>query len=95
MKLSADEVRQVARLARLALRPDEVERYRAQLSAILDAVDLLSALDASGVPPTSSALDEVGPLRPDEARPPLSQEEALANAPERRDGSFALPKVLE
>jgi aspartyl-tRNA(Asn)/glutamyl-tRNA(Gln) amidotransferase subunit C len=87
MAISTDEVAHVARLARLRLSDEELERFGEQLSAILEAVGKVSELDLSGVPPTAHPLDLVNVWDDDEPRPSLSVEEALANAPDR-DGSF-------
>ena len=93
MEISREEVLHVARLARLALTDEEVERFREQLSAILDAVGKVSELDLEGVPPTSHPLDLVNVLAEDEPRPPLSREDALANAPDPEGGFFGVPAV--
>jgi aspartyl-tRNA(Asn)/glutamyl-tRNA(Gln) amidotransferase subunit C len=87
MALTREEVLHVARLARLALTAEELERFREQLSAILDAVGTVGELDLAGVEPTSHPLDVVNVWADDEPRPSLAVEDALANAPER-DGSF-------
>jgi aspartyl-tRNA(Asn)/glutamyl-tRNA(Gln) amidotransferase subunit C len=87
MAISKDEVAHVARLARLKLTDDELERFGEQLSAILEAVGKVSELDLAGVPPTAHPLDLVNVWDDDEPRPSLSVEEALQNAPDR-DGSF-------
>ncbi len=93
MEIDRDQVLHVARLARLALTDDEVERFRAQLSAILEAVGKVSELDLEGVPPTSHPLDLVNVLADDEPRPSLPLEDALANAPDPEDGFFGVPPV--
>ena len=81
----------VARLARLELREDEIERLGAQLNDILVAVSKVSELDLSDVPPTSHPLDVVNVWAEDEPAPCLSVEEALANAPEREGSYFKVP----
>jgi aspartyl-tRNA(Asn)/glutamyl-tRNA(Gln) amidotransferase subunit C len=91
MAISRDEVLHVARLARLELGDAEVERFREQLSAILEAVSKVQELDLSDVPPTSHPLDVVNVWREDEPRPSLAREEALANAPAAQDGMFRVP----
>ncbi len=93
MEISREEVLHVARLARLALTEDEVERFREQLSAILDAVGKVSELDLAGVPPTSHPLDLVNVLAEDEPAPSLTREDALANAPDPEEGFFGVPPV--
>ncbi len=81
----------VARLARLELRDEEVERLEGQLNDILAAVSKVSELDLSDVPPTSHPLDVVNVWDEDEPRPCLSAEDALANAPEREGDFFKVP----
>ena len=83
----------VARLARLELSDEEVERFGGQLSAILDAVGKVSELDLEDVPPTSHPLDLVNVFGEDVPGPCLSREEALANAPDPEDGFFGVPPV--
>ena len=91
MAITRDEVLHVARLARLELSDDEIERFTAQLSAILEAVAKVSELDLSGVVATAHPLDIVNTWAPDEPRPCLPVEEALKNAPDHDDGFFKVP----
>ena len=93
MEISREEVLHVAKLARLALTDEEVEKFREQLSAILEAVGKVSELDLAGVPPTSHPLDLVNVLVDDEPAPCLSREDALANAPDPEGGFFGVPPV--
>ncbi|MDX6554217.1 MAG: aspartyl-tRNA(Asn)/glutamyl-tRNA(Gln) amidotransferase subunit [Miltoncostaeaceae bacterium] len=86
-------VRHVARLARLRLEPDELERMRAELSSILEHVDRIQALDLDGVPPTTHVEEMENVLRDDEPRPSLTLEEALREAPEAADGGFAVGRI--
>lgn len=95
MSLSLKDVQHVANLARLRLSPEEEQLYQKQLSAILDAVDQLKAVDTSGVEATSHANVVESPLRPDEPRPSLPVEKGLQNAPSRSGTSFAVPKIIE
>jgi len=88
MAISRDEVLHVARLARLALTDEEVERLGAQLNAILEAVGKVGELDLEGVEPTAHPLDLVNIWAEDEPHPSLPVEEALANAPDREAGFF-------
>ena len=92
MEITRDEVLHVAKLARLALSEEEVERFRGQLSAILEAVGKVSELDLEGVPPTShrSTWSTFSPRTSPRRR---SREEALANAPDPEDGFFGVPPV--
>ena len=95
MTLTIAEVEHIAELARLELSQAEKERYREQLSAILDYAARLQALDTADIPPTSSVLPARSVLRPDVARPGLTREELLRNAPDAADGQFRVPPVLE
>jgi aspartyl-tRNA(Asn)/glutamyl-tRNA(Gln) amidotransferase subunit C len=91
--ISRDDVLHVARLARLAIPEDEVERVQRELGAILEAVGKVSELDLSDVEPTSHPLDVVNVWGEDEPRPSLPREEALRNAPDPADGAFRVPAV--
>jgi aspartyl-tRNA(Asn)/glutamyl-tRNA(Gln) amidotransferase subunit C len=91
--ISRDDVLHVARLARLAIPEDEVERVQRELGAILEAVGKVSELDLSDVEPTSHPLDVVNVWGQDEPRPSLPREEALRNAPDPADGAFRVPAV--
>ena len=89
--LSRDQVLHVARLARLELTDEEVERLGSQLGAILEAVGKVSELDLSGVAPTSHPLAVVNAWWEDEPRPSLPRDAALANAPDPHDDFFRVP----
>ncbi len=91
MAITREQVLHVAHLARLALSEEEVERFREQLGAILEAVSKIAELDLAEVEPTSHPLDVVNVLAEDEPEPCLAREEALANAPHAEDGYFAVP----
>jgi aspartyl-tRNA(Asn)/glutamyl-tRNA(Gln) amidotransferase subunit C len=93
MAITREQVVHVARLARLELSEDELERMREQLSAILEAVGKVAQLDLAGVEPTAHPLDLVNVLAEDVPRPSLPREEALANAPDPEDGFFGVPAV--
>jgi aspartyl-tRNA(Asn)/glutamyl-tRNA(Gln) amidotransferase subunit C len=95
MTLTREEVEHIAALARLDLSADEIERYRKQLSDILDYAARLQGVDTSQVSPTASLLTAVTPLREDVARPGLTREQLLANAPDTDAGQFRVPPVLE
>ena len=94
-KITLEEVEHVARLARLALTPEEKERMRSQLDAILAYIDKLRELDTTGVEPTSHVLPITNVMREDEVRPSFPKEEMLANAPERDGDFFRVPKIIE
>jgi aspartyl-tRNA(Asn)/glutamyl-tRNA(Gln) amidotransferase subunit C len=95
MKLDIEQVRHVARLARLALSPEEEERYARQLGEILGFAEQLTELDTSHIPPTAHAAELPIPLREDEVRPSLPPELAVANAPEPVGTSVAVPKIID
>lgn len=88
-------VEHVARLARIALTDDELDRFTAQLSQVLAAVDRLQQVDTSAVAPTASVLPLANVMREDEVRPGLTREQALANAPHgAQDGTFFRVQVV-
>jgi aspartyl-tRNA(Asn)/glutamyl-tRNA(Gln) amidotransferase subunit C len=89
------DVKYVAHLARIALTPDEQEKFGAQLSNILGYIEKLNQLDVSGIEPTAHAVPLVNVFRPDEVRPSLPNEEALRNAPASANGLFMVPKIVE
>jgi aspartyl-tRNA(Asn)/glutamyl-tRNA(Gln) amidotransferase subunit C len=91
MPITRDQVLHVARLARLDLRPDEVDRLTGELGEILDAVSKVAELDLSGVPPTSHPLDLVNVWADDVPHAPLDLDEAFANAPAREGDLFRVP----
>jgi aspartyl-tRNA(Asn)/glutamyl-tRNA(Gln) amidotransferase subunit C len=95
MEISKEQVEHVAKLARLEVSEDEKTTFARQLSAILTHIDQLKDLDTAGVEPTATVLPADNVFREDEVRPSLTQEQALANAPDQADGFFRVPKILE
>ena len=91
MAISRNEVVHVARLARLALTDEELDRFAGQLDAILEAVGKVSELDLSGVEPTLHPLELSNVWAEDAPQPSLPVEDALANAPEVEDDAFRVP----
>ena len=91
--ISKDDVRHVARLARVRLEPAETDRMTAELAKILEHIDKLSELDLSGVAPTAHVLAVTDVMRPDKPRPGLSRDEALRNAPAVTDDCFRVPRM--
>ena len=85
----------VARLARLDLSEDERERMSVELAQILGHAEAIQELDLDDVEPTAHALPLRNVMRPDEVRPSLTQDEALANAPEAEGGRFRVPRIIE
>lgn len=85
----------VATLARVGLGPDDVERFRHQLSRVLEHFQVLAKLDTEGIPPTAQVITLQNVMRSDEPLPPLPRQDVLANAPETEDGCFKVRAVLE
>ena len=95
MKITKQEVEHVAKLARLDLSEKEKEKLTDQLSNILTYVEKLNEIDTRGVEPTSHVLDINNVMRDDVAGESLTQEKALANAPEKSAGHYKVPKIIE
>lgn len=95
MKLSREEVKHLALLVRLGVSEDEMERFREQLSNILDNFEILQEVDTSNVLPTAHSIALKNVLREDEAAPSLPPDDVLANAPSQEEGHFRVRAVLE
>jgi aspartyl-tRNA(Asn)/glutamyl-tRNA(Gln) amidotransferase subunit C len=91
--ISQDDVRHVAKLARLHLEPAEGERMTAELAKILEHIAKMSELDLADVEPTAHVLDLTNVTRADKERPSLPRDEALRNAPAVSDDSFRVPRM--
>jgi aspartyl-tRNA(Asn)/glutamyl-tRNA(Gln) amidotransferase subunit C len=91
VSIEREDVLHVARLARLDLREEEIERLTRELAAILEAVGKVAELDLADVPPTSHPLDVVNVWADDEPEPSLPLADALANAPEAEGALFRVP----
>jgi aspartyl-tRNA(Asn)/glutamyl-tRNA(Gln) amidotransferase subunit C len=90
--LSSDQVLHVARLARLELTPEEVERFGGELSKVLDHIETIAQLgDLEEVAPTSHVIDVENALRADVPRPSMPVQRALGSAPDAADGGFRVP----
>ncbi len=92
--ISRDEVVHVARLARLDLSDEEIDRFTDQLAAVLDHAADVASLDTAGVPPTAHPLPLQNALRDDAPGPSLDREEVLSQAPAAEDGRFRVPRIL-
>lgn len=95
MSLTPEQVRHIARLARLGLTEADVAKFSTQLSDILDYFERLNAVDTEDVPPTAYPLDLHNVMRDDLADPALDPEDALANAPQREGDYFRVRAVFE
>ena len=94
MPISKDEVSHIARLARLELSEEEVEKFSNQLSQILDHAAIVTSVDTDGVEPLTHAVDRRNVYREDEVEKGLDREDALANAPSRENGAFRIPPIV-
>ncbi len=95
MKLSKEEVRHVARLARLTLDDERLDAMADQIGTILEYMDTLNRIDTTDVEPTRHAVSAATtPVRDDTPREHLAHDEALANAPEKDGESFLVPRVI-
>jgi aspartyl-tRNA(Asn)/glutamyl-tRNA(Gln) amidotransferase subunit C len=95
MAITREDVEHVAHLARLGLEDEEKDRLAAQLSDILDAMQVIDRLDTSAIPPTAQVIPLRNVLREDVSRPSAPREEILANVPRRQGDYILVPPVLE
>ena len=95
MSISRSDVQHVARLARLGLDDEELERLSQELSHILDAMQALRQLDTEAIPPTAQVIPLRNVMRDDVARPSWPVDDILRNAPQTRDQQFLVPPVLD
>ena len=93
--ISRDEVAHLANLARIDLRPDELDRLAGQLDVILGAVAQVREVAGDDVPATSHPMPLINVTRPDEPRPSLTAAEALSGAPAAEEQRFRVPRILE
>jgi aspartyl-tRNA(Asn)/glutamyl-tRNA(Gln) amidotransferase subunit C len=94
-RISVDQVKHVAHLARLAVTEEEAEKFTRQLDQIITFAEQLNELDTENVEPTSHVLDIRNVMREDAAKPGLPNEEVLKNAPEHQDGQIKVPSIME
>ena len=99
MSLSDDQVRRIARLARIAIRPEETEAVSSRLNRVLGLIEELKAVDTSGIEPMAHPLDAQLPqgqrLRPDEVTETDQRDLYQSVAPATQDGLYLVPKVIE
>lgn len=94
MRITKQQVLHVAQLARLELDEAAIEKFAGQIGTVLEYVDQLQAVNTEGVRPTSHAISLTNAFREDKEHDHLATDKALANAPEKEDGSFVVPKVV-
>ncbi|MFN8016264.1 MAG: Asp-tRNA(Asn)/Glu-tRNA(Gln) amidotransferase subunit GatC [Acidimicrobiia bacterium] len=94
-RITSEQVRHVAKLARLEVTDEEVETFTSQLEGLLEHFSAISAIDTTQVQPTARPIETVNVLRSDYVKPSLTQEEVLSNAPASQDGRFIVPQILE
>ena len=95
MSLSDDQIRRLARLARIAIRPDESRAVAERLNRVLGLIEEMRAVDTAGIEPMSHALDVVQRLRPDQVTETNQREGYQKVAPAVQDGLYLVPKVIE
>ncbi|WP_102336280.1 Asp-tRNA(Asn)/Glu-tRNA(Gln) amidotransferase subunit GatC [Salimicrobium jeotgali] len=94
-RISEDQVKHVANLARLVVTDEEAEVFTRQLDDIITYAEQLNELDTEGVEPTTHVLDLKNVMRKDEPKEWIKKEDALKNAPDQQDGQFKVPSILE
>ena len=94
MKITREEVMHVANLARLDMDEASIDKFAGQIGTILEYVDVLNRVDTQGVTPTSHAISLTNVFREDREQKTLERDQALANAPQKEDGNFIVPKVI-
>lgn len=95
MSLSIEDVKKVAKLARLKLTPEEEQQFAGQLAKILDYVEMLNEVDTENVEPMAHVADVANQFREDKAQPSIPREKALQNAPKSDGKYFLVPQILE
>jgi aspartyl-tRNA(Asn)/glutamyl-tRNA(Gln) amidotransferase subunit C len=95
MSLSDDQIRRIARLARIAVRPEELAAVGERLNRVLGLIDQMRSVDTAGIEPMSHALDVVQRLRPDEVSESDRRDAYQAVAPAVEEGLYLVPKVIE
>ncbi len=94
MKITREEVIHVANLARLDVDEALIDKFAKQIGMILEYIDTLNRVDTKGVTPTSHAISLTNAFREDDVKEDFDKDAALANAPEKEDGNFLVPKVI-
>ncbi|RYM05163.1 Asp-tRNA(Asn)/Glu-tRNA(Gln) amidotransferase subunit GatC [Sporolactobacillus sp. THM7-7] len=94
-RITEDQVKYVAHLARLSFDEEEIKTFTTQLDDIIGFAEQLNELDTEGIEPTTHVLDMYNVMRDDVVEPSLPREEALKNAPDQEDGQFKVPLIME
>ena len=94
-RISEEQVKYVAHLARLSFNDEEIKTFTTQLDDIIGFAEQLNELDTEGIEPTTHVLDMYNVMRKDEVQPSLPREEALKNAPLQEDGQIKVPMIME
>jgi len=94
-RISKEDVKHVAHLARLAVTEEETEQMTKELDAIITFAELLNEVDTTNVQPTTHVLNMVNVLREDKAKPGLPVEEVIKNAPDHEDGLIRVPSIID
>lgn len=95
MKITTDQVKYVANLARLNVTEAEAEALRAQMADIITFADALSEIDTTGIEPTNHAIKVENVLRKDKVKPSYDRDELLKNAPSKQAGCYTVPRIVE
>ena len=95
VELSEDDVRHLASLARIGMTDDDLQKFRTDLSSILDHFDVLAAIDTAGVEPTNNGADLLNVMVADKARDSATHDQTMANAPTSEDAYFRVRAVLD
>ena len=95
MVISKEEVKHIAKLAKLSLKDEEIEKYAVELGQIADFVEQLNEVDITGVSPTAHVVDKKNVFRKDEMKDSFPREQILKNAPSKEAGCISVPKVVE
>jgi aspartyl-tRNA(Asn)/glutamyl-tRNA(Gln) amidotransferase subunit C len=95
MKIEKDKINYVARLAMIGLTRKEEELFAMQLNDIISYIEKINEIDTSGIEPTNHSIDMGNVFRDDNPEKSLSNTEALSNAPDKKDGFFKVPKIIE
>ncbi len=95
MSILVEEVKHIAKLSRLNLSDEELEKYSNQLSSIVDMANEIASINTDNVKPTAHILENVNVFRKDEVAPSYDREEILKNAPTKESGCISVPRVVE